>query len=131
MKAYVAISFSKRKNFDSLINTIKKTLSENKINTFVFVDHYSFNLNEEKLMMQTAMNEIKSSQILIAETSHKGIGIGIEVGFAKALQIPIIYIRNNKAEHSTTVSGISDYQIIYINEKDLENKLQLILKQIN
>lgn len=131
MKAYIAVSFSKRKSFDCIINAIKITLSKNKINPFIFVDHYSFHLSDEKLMMQTTMNEIKSSQILLAETSDKGIGIGIEVGYAKALQIPVIYIRSSDAEHSTTVSGISDYHIIYENANDLENQLNTILNKMD
>lgn len=74
-------------------------------------------------MMNQAIRDIDNCDILIAETSDKGIGIGIEVGYAKAKNKPIIYIRSAKAEHSTTVSGISDYQIIYADIGDLKNKL--------
>lgn len=130
MKAYISVSFSKRKTFDSIIKSINLTLLQHQIKSFVFVDHYSFNSSEEKEMMQTAMNDIKSSQLLIAETSYKGIGIGIEVGYAKALNIPTIYLRNSEAEHSTTVSGISDYQIIYKDENDLNLQLIKILQEI-
>ena len=79
-------------------------------------------------MMQNAIEDIEKSAILIAETSEKGIGIGIEVGYAKAQKIPVIYVRNSKSEHSTTVSGIADFSIIYSDEKDLEEKLEEIFK---
>jgi len=69
------------------------------------------------------MADIDNSDILIAETSNKGIGIGIEVGYAKAKGKPLIYLRNQNAEHSTTVSGICDFQIIYKNIHDLKNQL--------
>lgn len=128
MKAYISVSFNQRENFESITQTINQTLINHSINPFVFVDHYKFDLSEEKEMMQTAIDDIKSSQLLIAETSDKGIGIGIEVGYAKALNIPIIYLRNKNAEHSTTVAGISDYQIIYNNETELTEKLTAILK---
>lgn len=70
-------------------------------------------------MMQQAMKDIDSCDLLIAETSDKVIVIGIEVGYARAKGKPVIYVRHHNAEHSTTISGISDFQIIYINPKDL------------
>lgn len=54
------------------------------ISGFVFVDEYQFSANEETEMMQKAMEDVEKSAILIAEVSEKGIGIGIEVGYAKA-----------------------------------------------
>lgn len=130
MKAYISISYSKRKAFDTVVQSINKTLNAHRIQSFVFVDHYSFSPSQEKEMMQTAMKDINSSQLLIAETSDKGIGIGIEVGYAKALHIPILYLRKITAEHSTTVSGISDYQIIYKDENDLAHQLDEIIRRI-
>ena len=53
-------------------------------------------------MMDHAMRDIKNSKVLIAETTYKGIGIGIEVRYAKAKGIPVIYLRQKNAEHSTT-----------------------------
>lgn len=130
IKAYISISFNKRKMFEPIVKTIHKTLAIHHITPFVFDDHYTFSSTQEKEMMQTAINDIKSSQILIAETSDKGIGIGIEVGYAKALNIPIIYIRNISSEHSTTVSSISDFEIIYNDESDLEKQLNEVIKRI-
>ena len=80
-------------------------------------------------MMQKAMEDVEKSAILIAEVSEKGIGIGIEVGYAKAKNIPVIYVRNSSSEHSTTVSGIADFKIIYENVIDLEEKLEKIIRK--
>jgi len=81
-------------------------------------------------MMKQAMKEIDSCDLLIAETSEKGIGIGVEVGYAKARDKPIIYVRKKEAEHSTTVSGISDFQIIYSNIDDLKLQLSDIIGKL-
>ena len=94
-------------------------------------DENQFSTNEEGMMMQKAMEDIEKSVILIAEVSEKGIGIGIEVGYAKAKNIPVIYVRNSRSEHSTTVSGIADFRIIYENEIDLEEQLDKILKKLS
>ncbi len=131
MKAYIAVSYSKRKLVDKEIALIIETLNTFDISSFVFVDNYKFDISQEKQMMSQAMNDIENCDILIAETSEKGIGIGIEVGFAKAKGKIVIYLRHQNAEHSTTVSGISDFQIVYSNNKDLKNKLIDIVNQLN
>ena len=128
MQAYISISFSKRKELEKEVQAIKNALQKCVISGFVFVDEYQFSAKQEKKMMQNAIEDIEKSAILIAETSEKGIGIGIEVGYAKAKNIPVIYMRNSKSEHSTTVSGIADFSIIYSDEKDLEEKLEEIFK---
>ena len=131
MKAYIAVSYSKRKLVDKEIALIIETLNTFDISPFVFVDNYKFDILQEKQMMSQAMKDIENCDILIAETSEKGIGIGIEVGYAKAKDKIVIYLRQQNAEHSTTVSGISDFQIVYSNSEDLKIKLIDTLNQLN
>lgn len=130
MKAYISVSFSKRKLVNKEITAITDTLNEFKISSFVFVDNYKFDLAEEQQMMKQAMANIDNCDILIAETSHKGIGIGVEVGYAKAKNKTVIYLRQKHTEHSTTVSGISDFQIVYLNTTDLKNQLAATVNKI-
>jgi nucleoside 2-deoxyribosyltransferase len=127
MKAYISISRSKRKALDKELSAIRTTLVKFNIDPFVFVDNYTFGVSQERKMMKQAAADIDRCDILIAETSDKGIGIGIEVGYAKAKMKPIIYVRHKNADHSTTVSGISDFQIIYKDIPDLQKQLEDIL----
>ena len=130
MKAYIAVSFSKRKLVDKEINSIVEVLNEWKISAFVFVDHYQFDKSQERQMMQQAMADLDNCDLLLAETSDKGIGIGIEVGYAKAKGKTIIYLRQKDTAHSTTVSGISDFQIVYNDATDLKKQLAETVEQI-
>ncbi|HEV8284602.1 MAG TPA: nucleoside 2-deoxyribosyltransferase [Chitinophagaceae bacterium] len=130
MTAYISLSYSKRMRMDKELNAIISTLKEFKIVPFTFVDNYKFDLTREREMMQQAMVDINNCDLLIAETSDKGIGIGIEVGYAKAKDKPVIYIRQKDAEHSTTVSGISDFQIVYTDINDLQNQLSNTINKI-
>lgn len=130
MTAYIAISYSQRNELAEELTVIKEVLVASGINPFVFIEQVQFDPAQEKEMMQEAMQKIDAADLLIAETSDKAIGIGIEAGYAKAKGKPVIYIRNKKAEHSTTLSGISDQQVIYENSIDLKEKLQMILKQV-
>lgn len=115
---------------DKEVAAIMDTLNAFKIASFVFVDHYKFDLSEERQMMQQAMTEMDQCDLLLAETSDKGIGIGIEVGYAKAKGKPVIYLRQKDAAHSSTVSGISDFQIIYLDSSELQVKLAAVLREI-
>jgi 2'-deoxynucleoside 5'-phosphate N-hydrolase len=130
MKAYISISYHKRQSLNTALTAIVTVLDELSIEPFVFVDHYKFDTTQEEEMMRAAITELAGCELLIAETSHKGIGIGIEAGYAKALQKPIVYIRHKEAEHSTTLSGIADYRIIYKSADDLQQQLDLIIKEI-
>lgn len=129
-KAYISVSFNNRKFVDKELRIICDTLTQFNIVPFLFVDNYCFDPTLERQMMQQAMCDIGNCDLLIAETSSKGIGIGIEAGYAKAKGKPVIYIRHRDAEHSTTVSGISDFQIIYHDNEHLKHQLTEILPQI-
>jgi nucleoside 2-deoxyribosyltransferase len=123
MTAYISVSFSRRKLIAKEVAAITETLHEFKITSLVFVDSYNFDPSQERQMMKQAMADIDKCDLLIAEVSEKAIGVGIEVGYAKAKSKPIIYIRKKQAEHSTTVSGISDFQIIYSDAADLQRQI--------
>jgi nucleoside 2-deoxyribosyltransferase len=135
MQAYIAISYKKRKQLQPELDAIKEVLKQYSIIPFVFVDNYNFKTEQEKPalsadreMMQAAFAEIDKCDLLIAEVSDKAIGIGIEVGYAKAKNKPVIYLRHVYAEHSTTVSGSSDYTVIYADTSKLQKQLNEILK---
>jgi 2'-deoxynucleoside 5'-phosphate N-hydrolase len=123
---FLSISYKNRINLQEEVAVIETVLNDFGITLLVFVDKYHFKAGEEKEMMQTACAEIQTATILIAEVTEKAIGVGIEVGFAAAHQKPVIYLRQEAAEYSTTVGGISDYQIVYADTEDLIQKLRQI-----
>ncbi|MFN3379226.1 MAG: nucleoside 2-deoxyribosyltransferase [Runella zeae] len=130
MTAYIAISFGQRHELDHQLTIVVEVLRKFNIQPHVFVDRYQFDATQEKQMMQQVMTDINNCDILLAETTRKGIGIGIEAGYAKAQNKPIVYLRQHNAEHSTTLSGISDYQIIYESTEVLIQQLSLVLGKI-
>jgi nucleoside 2-deoxyribosyltransferase len=128
-QAFVSASFSNKKNFIAELDTIKKACEENSIQSFIFINEYACFANH-KLMMEQAMKDIDSSDILIAELSDKAIGVGIEIGYAKARQKTIIYLKKEKSEYSTTAAGLADYSISYKSSQDLKDQLNHVLKNI-
>lgn len=110
------------------INTIKDVCNECSIQPLVFIEKYS-NFENNKAMMDQAFEEISRSDILIAELSQKSIGVGIELGYAKALHKPVVYVMKTGSECSTTAGGASDHIIEYSCLKDLKEQLYKTLKE--
>jgi 2'-deoxynucleoside 5'-phosphate N-hydrolase len=129
MQAYIAISYNKRKEMQPVLAAIKEVLAASFITPVVFAEQYIFLPEQEKEMMQAAFTAIDHCDLLIAEVSDKAIGIGIEAGYAKAKNKKIIYLRYLEAEHSTTLSGLSDYSVIYSDIENLKLQLEDLLNQ--
>ena len=129
-KAYLSIGYQNKQHLQSEIDIIQKTLAGFHIRLFIFVDVYHFTADEEKQMMQKAFNEIDLSNFLIAEVSEKAIGVGIEIGYAIAKNKPVIYLRNENAEHSTTAAGSAQHIIVYRDAVQLAEKLALIISSL-
>ncbi len=128
--AYISVSYNKRHLLNEELLVIAEVLQQFGINSLVFADNYQFDKTQERAMMQQAFADIDKADMLIAETSDKAIGIGVEVGYAKAKGITIIYVRHINAEHSSTVAGTSDHQIIFSNTNDLALQLKNLLTVI-
>jgi len=127
-KAYFAISYSNRKQFDKEVDSLQNLFNKNNIELLVFVDKYDFNANQEKEMMRVAFEEIDSSDFLIAELTTKSIGVGIEIGYAFAKEKPIFYLLKKDSEYSTTASGCSISVIDYENELDLCDMMEKLIR---
>ncbi|NLR91179.1 nucleoside 2-deoxyribosyltransferase [Flammeovirga agarivorans] len=121
-KAYLGISFSNRKKFDKEIETLSLLLKQHNYHLFVFVDHYHFQPQQEQEMMATAFQEIDNSDLFIAELTTKAIGVGIELGYAYAKGIPVVYLLKKGSEYSTTAAGCASTIIEYDNIEDIEIK---------
>ncbi len=130
MKAFLSYSFENKKEFKKLNKNLKEFLKkEFNIDCYSFVFDYKEKTTNKK-MMKDALELIDKSDLIIAELSYKSIGIGIEIGYAKANNKKIIYLKKTNAPLSTTAEGITDYLIEYKKEKDLFEKLTNVLNKI-
>ncbi len=128
--AFISMTFSHKDQITGVITRLKTVLSTYGIRSIIFGDEYHFDQQEEDTMMTVARQEIAKCDFLIAELSHKAVGVGVEVGYAVGLGKPVIYMRDHIAEHSTTVAGISSYKIIYTSLDDMERQLRLIIPEL-
>jgi len=61
-----------------------------------------------KELMESAFKEIDSCNIVVVDISEKGVGLGIESGYAYAKGIPVFIIAKKGSEISNTMVGISE-----------------------
>ena len=60
-----------------------------------------------EVLMQRTFAEIDHSDLAIIDFAEKGVGVGIEAGYAYARGLPIIVIAPDEMEISTTLAGIA------------------------
>lgn len=74
---------------------------------------------EPQTLMARAFAVIEASNVAIIDLTEKGVGLGIEAGYAFAKGIPVFTIARVGSDISTTLRGISQEVCLYRNEDDL------------
>ncbi len=70
-------------------------------------------------LMKRSFAEIESSDVVVVELAEKGVGLGIEAGYARAMGIPVITVAPPGTEISPTLEGISRRVLFYREIDDL------------
>lgn len=60
-----------------------------------------------KQLMAKTFELIQSCQLVVIELSEKGVGLGIEAGYAFARDIPVVAVARKGADISNTLRGVS------------------------
>ena len=77
-------------------------------------------------LMQRSFEALDGSDIVIVDLTEKGVGIGIEAGYAWAKRIPIITIARSGSDISATLQGVSRAVVWY----DSYDELTALFAQI-
>ncbi len=70
-------------------------------------------------LMRLAFDLIDGSDLILLDLTEKGVGLGIEAGYAHALGKPVVTVAEQGADLSTTLQGISERIHLYKDEDDL------------
>lgn len=110
MKAYLAIKYHPNNSNRPLIEAISAALERCGFETACIVRDVEkwgqVRLNPQALMART-FAEMETSDVVVVDLSEKGVGVGIEAGYAYARNIPIITVARQGSDISTTLLGIS------------------------
>jgi nucleoside 2-deoxyribosyltransferase len=127
MKAFLSIKFHEDVKNKKLVEEISESLEKAGFNTTVLIRDYEkwgkLKFPPQKLMELT-FKLISESDILIVEFSEKGVGLGIEAGYAFSKNIPIFVIAKKGSDISTTLRGIAKKVIFYNKPEDLVKELK-------
>ena|SRR3989344_14087 len=128
MRVYLAIKFKEDLSNKKLIEDIAEILERDGIETQVMVRDFE-NLGRKKYepleLMKIAFGAIDRADVLLVEFSEKGVGLGIEAGYAYAKLKPVIVIAKVGSEISDTLRGIAQDIIFYNEPSDLANKIKI------
>ena len=82
-----------------------------------------------ELMRQT-FGEIDRSDLVVVELSEKGVGLGIEAGYAHARGKPIVTIAKEGSDISTTLRGISMDVVLFEDVSELSGCFVGLLERL-
>jgi len=110
MRAYIAIKYHPDHRNRPAIEAISTALEQNGVDAFCVTRDLErwgdvrFSPDE---LMERSFAAIDASDLVVIDLSEKGVGLGIEAGYAWAREIPIVTIARRGADISTTLRGIS------------------------
>ena len=127
MRIYLAIKFHEDLSNKKLIENISESLEKSGFNTTVMARDYE-KWGEKKFspkdLMDLSFKITEESDLLLVEFSEKGVGLGIEAGYAFAKGIPIVVIAKKGSEISNTMAGIAKKIIFYENTGEIGKLLE-------
>jgi 2'-deoxynucleoside 5'-phosphate N-hydrolase len=127
MKAFLSIKFHENLSNRKIIEDISESLEKARFKTVVIARDYErwgqVKFEPDELMRLT-FKLIDESDILVIEFSEKGVGLGIEAGYAYANKKPVVVVAKKGSDISGTLEGISDKLFFYDNSDELVEKFK-------
>ena len=122
MRAYISIKYREDNGNKDCIEKISSALEQNGFETVCITRDIEkwgqIELSPEELMQRT-FAEIDSSDLIVVDLTEKGVGLGIEAGYAYAKGIPVVVIAKTGSDISATLRGISQQLFLYDEFDDL------------
>ncbi len=121
-KVYFGIKYYPDNRNRSLIEAFEKKFQECGWESYCVVrdlEQWGKNHFDPEAIMLDTFARIDSSDLVMIDVSEKGIGLGIEAGYARAKEIPLFVTIREGLEVSTTVKGIADRVITYKDIADI------------
>ena len=122
-RAYFGIKFYEDNRNRDEINSISVALQDDGIQTVCIardVEKWGDVTLSSQELMRIAFEEIDKSDFVILEMSEKGVGLGIEGGYAFARKKPLIVLIKQGLILSNTMQGIADIVIPYSHPEEIK-----------
>lgn len=133
MRAYIAIKYHEDYRNKTTVAKISSILEGKGYDIFCMVGDIKteeLDSYDPKGLMELTFEKIDICDLIIIDLTEKGVGLGIEAGYAYAKGIPIITIAKNNSDISETLEGISEDVLFYKGIDDLETLLDKTLNRL-
>lgn len=132
MKIYLAIKYHPDQQNRAQIESILAEFEDSGHQTVCVardVEHWGQISFSPRELMKRSFTEIESSDVVVVDLTEKGVGLGIEAGYARAKGIPVITIAPAGTDISTTLEGISRRVVFYREMSDLQQVPLLVFPE--
>ena len=89
-------------------------------------DDYGQRENDEEKLIDFMFAGIEEADVILLETTQKGMGLGIEAGYAAALRKPIAVLHTHETDVSPTLAELATLVISYHGLEDLTTQLSTL-----
>jgi nucleoside 2-deoxyribosyltransferase len=123
MKVYIGIKYHEDYKNKLIVNKIASVLENKGYETICIVRDISMKESNKYTsyeLMKLTFEKIDICDLVVIDLTEKGVGLGIEAGYAYAKEIPIITVAKSGSDISETLEGISKKIIFYNNIEDLD-----------
>lgn len=124
MKIYLAIKYHADQRNRQVIENITAALTAQGHELFCLVrdlEQWGAVTFPPDQLMQHTFQMIAAADVVLVDLTEKGVGLGIEAGYAHAHNIPVVTIAQTGADISATLRGISTTVFCYNDYTELTN----------
>lgn len=126
MKIYIGIKYYddyRNKEIIDKISSILENMGHETICIVRDIENEGWMKYSPQELMELTFRKIDTCDLVIIDLTEKGVGLGIEAGYAYAKDIPIITIAKKGSNISETLVGISREMLFYDDINDIEKCL--------
>jgi nucleoside 2-deoxyribosyltransferase len=131
---YLAIKFHSDHRNRELVDRISTEMESRGLTTVCVARDFE-KWGEIKLdasdLMQIALDAVRQSDAVVIEFSEKGVGLGIEAGYASAFEIPIFVLHRQYADVSPTLRGVASAVVEYTDGDSLNEAIDSLVAGID
>ena len=134
LRAYLSIKYHVDHANRARIEALSRALQSIGIETYCVareLEQWGARRFAARDLMQQSLQAVLASDIVLIDLSEKGVGIGIEAGYAHAHGRPVIVIAPSPEALSTTLLGIADGVIASSNLDDTLEQLRGLIASLD
>jgi nucleoside 2-deoxyribosyltransferase len=134
MKVFLSIKFHEDSSNRALIEKIISAIEANGCEAVCVIrdiERWGEHKSSIQELMQQTFDLIGSCDVVVVDLSEKGVGIGIEAGYACAMGKPIWVIARSESELSETLLGIAKTVRTYEDAEELSRIFFDLIKSYN